>query len=154
MAVTVSGLFLTTWGDVLDTSQLSLDLDLDTHKGALFSNAITPNFNTDTAYAAAPYNANEVSGTGWAAGGVVLTGTLIDIATTSGTLIFDATDVSVASTTLTNARCYLLYNDSVAADRAIVLVNFGADFSTVNGTFGIQWAAPASGGVFNIDLTP
>ena len=85
---------------------------------------------------------------------MVLTGTLIDIATTSGTLIFDATDVSVASTTLTNARCYLLYNDSVAADRAIVLVNFGADFSTVNGTFGIQWAAPASGGVFNIDLTP
>ena len=61
MAVTASGLFLTTWADVLDTSQLALDLDLETHKGALFSNSITPNFNTDTAYAAAPYNANEVS---------------------------------------------------------------------------------------------
>lgn len=154
MAVTASGLFVATFADILDTTQLAVDLDLETHKGALFTNTITPNFATDTAYGVAPYNANEVSGTGWAAGGVALTGTALDVSTTSGTLIFDATDVSVAGTTLTNARCYLLYADALAGNNAIVLVNFGADFSTNNGTFGIQWAAPASGGVFNIDLTP
>lgn len=150
MAVTASGLFFTTWSDILDTTQLAIDLDLDTHKGALFSNTITPNFDTDSAYGVAPYNANEVSGTGWAAGGPALVGTAITVSP-AGTLMYDATDVSQASTTLTNARCYLLYADVLAGDRAIVLVNFGADFSTVNGTFGIQWAAT---GLLTIDLTP
>jgi hypothetical protein len=64
---------------------------------------------------------------------------------------FDATDVSVATTTLTNARCYLLYADALAGDRAIVLINFGADYSTVAGTFAITWDAA---GVWTNDLTP
>ena len=72
MAVTNSGLFLVTWIDIVDATQLAIDLSLATHKVALFNNTITPNFSTDTAYGAAPYNANEVSGTGWAAGGVLL----------------------------------------------------------------------------------
>lgn len=149
MAVTASGLFVATFVDVLDTTQLALDLDLETHKGALFSNSITPNFTTDTAFGVSPYDANEVTGTNWAAGGVALTGT--SVTASSGSLIFDATDVSVATTTLTNARCYLLYADALAGNNAIVLVNFGADYSTVAGTFAITWAA---GGIFALDLTP
>src|ERR1044071_7382739 len=98
MAVTASGFYLATWMDVLDTTQLALDLDLEAHRGALFTNTITPNFDTDTAYGVAPYNANEVTGTNWAAGGVLLTGTTLAIS--SGTIILDATDVSVASTTI------------------------------------------------------
>ena len=150
MAVTVSGLFYPTFRDILDTTQLAIDLDLETHKGALFSNTITPNFSTDTAYGVTPYDANEVSGTGWAAGGVALTGTAVSESPT-GTLMFDATDVSVAGTTLTNARCYLLYADALAGNNAIVLVDFDADYSTSSGTFGIQWA---TGGVLAVDITP
>lgn len=149
MAVTASGLFVATFVDVLDTTQLALDLDLETHKGALFSNSITPNFTTDTAYGSAPYNANEVTGTNWASGGVALTGTTFTGA--SGTATFDATDVSVASTTISNARCYLLYADALAGNNAIVLVDFTADYSTSNGTFAIQWHA---NGIFTIDFTP
>lgn len=149
MAVTASGLFYPTIRDIFDTSQIAIDLDLETHKGALFDNTITPSFSTDTAYGSAPYNAGEVTGTNWAAGGVALTGTAVSESPT-GTMMFDATDVSVASTTISNARCYVLYADALA-DQAIVLINFGADYSTSNGTFGIQWAA---GGVFAIDLTP
>lgn len=149
MAVTVSGLYFPTWRDILDTTQLAIDLDLDTHKIALFSNSITPNYSSDTAYAAAPYNANEVSGTGWAAGGVALTGTAIDESPT-GTLRWDATDVSQATTTLTGARFGLIYADALG-DQAIVGVDFDADYNTVAGTFAIQWA---SGGVATIDLTP
>lgn len=149
MSVTVSGLFVATFVDVLDTTQLAIDLDLETHKGALFTNTITPNFDTDTAYAVAPYNANEVTGTNWASGGVALTGTTFTGA--SGTATFDATDVSVASTTITNARCYLLYADALAGNNAIVLVNFGADYSTSNGTLGIVWSGS---GIFTLDLTP
>ena len=150
MGVTASGLYVATFRDVLDTTQLAVDMDLETHKGALFSNTITPNFDTDTAFGVAPYNANEVFGTGWATGGVVLTTTDFTISPT-GTLMYDATDVSVAGTTLTGARCYLLYADALAGNNALVLVNFTADFSTVNGTFGIQWAAT---GLLTIDLTP
>lgn len=149
MAVTASGLFVATFVDVLDTTQLAIDLDLETHKGALFTNSITPNFTTDTAYGAAPYNANEVTGTNWAAGGVALTGTTFTGA--SGTVTFDASDVSVASTTISSARCYLLYADALAGNNAICLVDFGADYSTNNGTFAIAWSAS---GIFYLDLTP
>ena len=149
MAITVSGLYVATFVDVLDTTQLAIDLDLETHKGALFSNSITPNFTTDTAFGVAPYDANEVTGTNWAAGGVALTGTTVTGA--AGTLTFDATDVSVASTTLTGARGYLLYADALAGNNAIILVNFGADYATNNGTFAITWNAS---GIFTVDLTP
>lgn len=153
MAVTASGLFFPTWRDILDASQLAVDFDAENHKVALFTNSITPNFSSDTAYGVSPYNANEVSGTGYTAGGATLTGTTVDESPT-GTLRWDANDTSWASSTITNARCALIYADAVStptADPAIVLVNFGADYSTQNGTFLIQWA---SGGILTIDLTP
>lgn len=150
MAVTASGLFVATFIDVLDTTQLALDLDLETHKVAMFTNSITPNFSTDTAYGVSPYDANEVSGTGYTAGGVALTGTAVSDSPT-GTLKWDASDVSWATSTITNARFALVYADALAGNNAIVGVNFGADYSTVAGTFSIQWA---SGGLFTIDLTP
>ena len=128
---------------------LAIDLEAETYKGALFNNSLTaPNFDSNTTYGSAPYTSNEVSGTGWASGGVALTGTAFSVST--GTMILDATDVSQASTTLTNARGYLWYASAVAGE-CICLVNFGSDYSTNNGTFGIQWDA---NGVFNIDLTP
>jgi hypothetical protein len=102
VAITASGLYVASFVDVLDTTQLALDLDLETHKGALFSNSITPNFTTDTAFGVSPYDANEVFGTGWATGGVALTGTTVT--GSSGTITFDATDVSQSGTTLTGAR--------------------------------------------------
>lgn len=155
MAITVSGLYVANFIDILDATQLAIDLSLTTHKLALYNNSKTPNFSTDVGYSAT----NEVSGTGWAAGGVALSAAAAGATSTSptttespaGTLMYDMADVSVASTTLTNARGVMLYADALAGDNAIVLVNFGSDFSTVAGTFGIQWA---SGGVFNIDLTP
>jgi hypothetical protein len=150
MAVTASGLYYTTFADILDTTQLAIDLDLETHKGALFTDTVAPNFSTDTAYGVSPYNANEVTGTNWASGGVALTGTTVSESPT-GSLMFDATDVSVASTTISNAMCYLLYADALAGNNAIVLVDFVTAYSTSNGTFGIAWA---SAGVFAIDLTP
>lgn len=149
MAVTASGLFVATFADILDTTQLAIDLDLETHKGALFNNTLTPNFTTDTAYAVAPYNANEVTGTNWASGGVVLTGTTI--AANAGTVVFDATDVSVANTTLYAVRAYFLYADVLVGNNAILLVDLLQDYATINGTFAITWAG---GGIAIIDLTP
>jgi hypothetical protein len=161
MAVTVSGLYYPTWSKAIGAATaIVLNMTLTTHKIALFTNTITPNFDTDTAYAAAPYNANEVTtATYWPAGGPALSAAAVGQTSTAptmstspaGTLMYDMGDVSVAQTTLVNARCALLYADALAAKNAIVLVNFGGDYSTSNGIFGIQWAAT---GVFTIDLTP
>lgn len=150
MAITASGLFVATWIDVLDATGLQLNLDAETHRIALFTNTITPNFSTDTAYAVAPYNANEASGGSWSAGGPQITGTTVTESPT-GTIMWDATDVSVGTTTITNARGGLIYADALAGNNAIVLINFGADFSTSNGTFAITWAAT---GIFTWDVTP
>jgi hypothetical protein len=150
MAVTASGIFVLTMIDVFDTTQLAIDLDLETHKLALFTNTITPNFSTDTAYGVAPYNANEVSGTGYTAGGTAITTTTVT-ESPSGTLMHDAADTSWTTSTITNARCGLEYADALAGNNAIALINFGADFSTVAGTFLVQWAA---GGIWNWDVTP
>lgn len=149
MAITASGLYLVTHTDILDTTQLAINYDLDTHKIALFTNTITPNFSTDTAYGAAPYNANEVTSANWPAGGVVVTGTAFSESPT-GTIMYDATDVTANNTTLTNARGGLVYADALG-DQALFFVNFGADYSTNNGTFTIAWAA---GGLWTWDLTP
>lgn len=149
MAITASGLFVATFVDALDTTQLALDLDLETHKVAMFTNSITPNFTTDTAYGVSPYDANEVSGTGYSAGGVALATTTFT--GSSGSATFDAADTSWSSSTITNAKGALIYADALAGNNAICLVNFGADYSTNNGTFLITWNAS---GIFVIDFTP
>lgn len=114
-----------------------LDLDLLTHKVAMFTNSVTPNFDTDTAYAVSPWNANEVSGTGYTAGGFLLANTTFAIV--SGLLVWDNTvDPSWTTSTITNARCGLFYADALAGNNAIVLLDFGSNFSTVADTFNLH----------------
>ena len=60
MTFTASGFFYLTWRDVL-MNDTAVDFVADSIKVALFTNAMTtPNYDTNTAYAAAPWNANEV----------------------------------------------------------------------------------------------
>ncbi|MGD2042044.1 MAG: hypothetical protein PVJ28_00220 [Acidimicrobiia bacterium] len=158
MAVTASGLYVATFVDAFDATQLAVDLSLATHKLALFSNSITPNFTTDTAYGASPYDANEVSGTNWPSGGVALSAaasgggsTSPTLTASSGTMVYDMADVSVATVTVSAARAALLYADALAGDNAICLIDFGGDYSPTAGTLSITWDAA---GVFVIDLTP
>lgn len=149
MTITNSGMFLPTWIDILDTTQLAINLDLTSHKVALFTDTLTPNYSTDTAYAVSPYNANEVSGTGYTAGGVALAGTVVsDVA---GTLKWDANDVQWTTSTITGAKGALIYADALAGKNAIVLVTLGTSYSTSAGTLLISWN---SLGIVNLDLTP
>lgn len=149
MAINASGIYVATMVDVFDTTQLALDLDLETHKVALFTNSITPNFTTDTAYGVSPYDGNEVSGTGYTSGGATLTSTTFT--GSSGSTTFDAADVSWSTSTITNAKGALIYADALAGNNAIVLVNLGADYSTSAGQFLISWSAS---GLFVVDWTP
>lgn len=155
MAVTVSGLYVANIIDMFDATQLAFDFSLTTHKIALLSNAATPNFSTDASWS----STNEVSGTGWASGGIALSAAAVGGTSTSptvtesptGSLMYDMADISVSSTTLTNARALRQYADALSGDPLMFLVNFGADYSTVNGVLGVTWAAT---GVFALDLTP
>lgn len=150
MAISASGIFVATIVDVLDTTQLALDLDLETHKVALYTNSVTPDYDAsaaNAAYGAGVWNANEVSGTGYTAGGATLTSTTFT--GSSGIATFDAADVSWTSSTITGARGALIYADALVGNNAIVLVTLGADYSTSSGTLAITWSAS---GIFRLTL--
>lgn len=152
MAV-ASGLFVNNFIAALGSSALSLDLESETKiKVALFTNSVVPDFDATTAnasYGASVWASNEVSGTGYTAGGVVLTTTTLT--DSSGVLTFDSADPSWSSSTITNARGALIYNNVLSPKSNIVLVNLGADYSTSAGTLLITVSAS---GWAQIDLVP
>lgn len=104
------------------------DLDTDVLKMALFT--ANANLNADTtAYAAT----NEVTGTGYTAGGVVLTNVTV---LTSGTTAYVNFDNAVWNPAGFTARCALVYNSS-ESNKAIAVIDFGSD-KTSNTTFIVQ----------------
>lgn len=150
MVFPASGLFVPTFRDALGTTQLAVDLDLETHRVALFTNSVVaPDLTTDTAYGVAPWSANEVTGTGYTAGGALLTGTTY-LHTSGGVVVWDANDPSWSTATIT-ARGALYYADALAGNNALVAQTFGADIVSTAGTFLITLAA---GGIFSIDFVP
>jgi hypothetical protein len=150
--ITASGLFFPTHRDQWDVTQLGVDLDAEDMKVAIFGSATTPNFSSDTAYGVAPYNTDEKSGGSWPSGGYTLVGTAVD-ESPAGSMRFDATDVSQATSTFTGGEGCLTYDDTntTTADAALCLHDFGTTASPNNGTMEIQWATT---GLFAIDLTP
>lgn len=146
MAFTVSGLYVANWVDILDATQLAIDLSLTSHRWAMYTNTLTPNYSTDTAYSAT----NEVTGTGYTAGGATIGSPTVTESPT-GSLMYDMADQVWAAPTSVTARGAILYADALAGNNLIVAMTFGADITSTAGTFTIQFAAA---GVFAIDLTP
>ena len=106
----------------------------DTYKIALYTSAATLGAAT-TAYAAT----NEISGTGYTAGGQTLSG--FSVTTSGTTAILDfTTDPSWANATIT-ARGALIYNAS-KANKAVMVLDFGSDKSNSEGTFTIRLPLP------------
>lgn len=99
-------------------------------------------------------NSNEVSGTGYSAGGVVLTGTELTVGSpAAGQLKYDANDPSWSTSTITNAMAgvgYVLVG-SAATDPLEFLQDFVTAVSTVAGLLTIQNAA---NGIWYVDYTP
>jgi hypothetical protein len=151
MTFPASALCVPTFVGALGTTQLALDLDLDTHKVALFTNAITgADLTTDTAYGVGAWAANEVAnGGGYTTGGATLLGTTW-AHTATGIVMWDATDPSWATATIT-ARGAAYYADVLAGNNLICAQTFGADIVSTGGTFLITLAA---GGIFSIDFVP
>ena len=90
---------------------------------------------------------NEISGTGYTAGGAALTS--VTPVLDGSTAVCDFADLSFTSASFTANGC-LIYNDS-QADKAVCVVAFGSDKTVSSGTFTIQFpAADASNAIVRI----
>ena len=111
-----------------DTSQ--------TFKIALYTSSATLGAST-TAYS----TTNEVSGTGYTAGGATLS--VASGVTSSGTVAYvDFTDVTWSSSSIT-ARGALIYK-SATGNPAVAAIDFGGDLQSSSGNFTISWPAPSA----------
>lgn len=138
MAVTASGNYYITFRDMYQ-NDIAIDWLADTIKAALYTNSLSPNFTTDTAYNAAPYTSNEV---GSPAGGVALTNKTITPAT-GVILTFDAEDTPWSSQTFSGAVCAVLYDDTLGTKNVMLLAYFGGAFGPTAGVLTVLW--PTSG---------
>jgi len=123
----------------------TIDLDTDTIKVMLVTSDYTPDIDLHD------YKddvTNEVSGTGYTAGGKALTTTSVTQDNTDDEGVFDADDVTWSSSTIT-ARGAVLYKDTGAASTSplICYFDFTSDQSSSNGDFTIQWNAE---GIINL----
>jgi hypothetical protein len=109
------------------------DLDTDTLKLALFTANASLNADT-TIYAAT----DEVSGTGYVAGGNTLTGVTV---LTSGTTAYVDFADSAWNPAIFTARGALIYNAS-KSNKAIAVLDFGSDKTTIT-SFTVQMPANA-----------
>ena len=115
----------------------------DTYKIALYTSSATLSSGT-TAYSAT----NEVSGTGYTAGGASLTGFATSLDT--GVAILDFTTDPTWTTATITARGALIYNSS-KSNKAVCVLDFGSDITSTAGTFTVQFpAATAAAGLVRI----
>jgi hypothetical protein len=118
-----------------------IDWDTDTIKVALLTNSYTPdqdvhNYLDDVV-------ANEVSGTGYTAGGNTLANKTNSYNSATNVITLDADDTTWSSSTIT-ARYAVIYDATPATNATkplIGYVDFGSDQSSSNGNFTITWDA-------------
>lgn len=118
-----------------DMARGAIDFDTDTFKVMLVTSSYTPNKDT---HDRRDDVTNEVSGTGYTAGGVTSACTVTkDTANDKVTLSFAA--VSWASSTIT-ARAAVIYKSrggAGSADELVAYNDFGSDVSSTGATFSI-----------------
>lgn len=140
-----NGSFGPLW-EAMGDNDKAIDLTADTLKWQTTSNTVTPDYTAWDEEADLP---NEVIGTGYTTGGEALSTNTWT--TSTGFQVLDCADISLPTTTLTNVRGMFTYDDTIVGDPLIHGVTFGADYSTVAGTFAITVNA---NGLLRIDFIP
>lgn len=126
------------------------DWNSDVIKTALTTSSYTPNQDTHDYFDDVT---NEVTGTGYSAGGA--TNGTPTMSTTTNVLTIDSDDVSWTTSTIT-ARRAVIYDSSPAGASTrplIIWIDFGADASSSAGTFSIVFNASGIGTVTPTDAT-
>jgi len=111
-----------------------LNLSTNTYKMALYTSTAV-NDKTTTVYS----TTNEITGTGYTAGGVTMAGFTVSISTDTAYIDW-TTDPSWTTATITAASC-LIYNSSVS-NHAVCVIDFGGNFTATAGSFTVQLPAP------------
>jgi len=123
----------------LEALKGSIDLSSDTIKVALLTSTYTPNIDT---HLFLDDLTNEVVGTGYTAGGATIANPTVTQDDTDNEGVFDADNVTWASSTIT-ARYAVIYKDTGVAGTSplIAYIDFTEDKSSSAGDFVINWAA-------------
>ena len=120
--------------DIMDGT---IDLDTDTFKIMLVTSGYTPD---QDAHSTRANVTNEVTGTGYTAGGLALTN--VNPTSTGTTAYIDFADATWASATITAAGA-LIYNSTTdggaSTTNAVAVISFGGDKTSTNGDFVIQF---------------
>lgn len=150
MAWTESGLFYPTMRDLLKGSLSSVNWLTLTNKISLSSNSATPDF-YGTTDPSTWTNTAEVTGTNWATGGIAFSaaasgGSIAPAFSHTGpgpsVLVYSASNVSVATTTITGAFGAYLYAAAQSPAAMYLGIWFGGSpVTTVAGTLAITWNA-------------
>ena len=116
-----------------------VDWDTDTIKVALTTSSYTPNQDTHDYFNDVT---NEVTGTGYTAGGNTLSSKTITYDDANNVIVLDAADTTWASSTIT-ARYAVVYDSTGTSSTSALIgyVDFGSDQSSTNGNFTITWDA-------------
>ena len=123
----------------------------DTFKIAMFTSSRTDANEDLTGYTAT----NEVSGTAYVAGGDALASVTLGLSDNSSsvpTAFLDFTDTTWSTSTISGARCAVIYNSTLstagtggtvghAANPSVCVLDFGGDKSSSAGDFTIQYPA-------------
>jgi len=86
-------------------------------------------------------NSNEVSGTGYTAGGASLSSQAVAFDSTNQVAYFDAADPAWTTASIT-ARGALIYNNT-KSNASIAVLDFGSDYTSTAGTFTVQLPSAA-----------
>lgn len=124
-----------------------IDLDTDTIKVMLLTSSHSQD--QDAHEFIDDVSANEVSGTGYTAGGATLGSKTITQDDTDNEGVFDAADVTWSTSTIT-ARYAAIYKDTgtPATSPIIAILDFGTDKVSSAGNFTISWNAE---GILNLN---
>lgn len=114
-------------GETAGESTMFVDLLTDTIKFA-WVNALP---NKDTAETWADLVSTEVSGTGWAAGGITLASKTWTYDSANDRMIFDAADISQSGVTISGATHGVIYK-STGVNSTSPLIAFGTLSATIN----------------------
>ena len=128
---------------------LGADFDFDTGTTQVFKIALFTSSATLSAATTAYSTSNEVSGTGYSAGGNTLT--VSQVPTSTGTTAFlDFADTTWSTATIT-ARGALIYLANGTTNPAVAVLDFGGDKTSTAGNFTIQFpAADATNAILRI----
>lgn len=115
-----------------------------TVKCALLDSGYTPNQDTNADWST--ISANEITASGYSAGGAEITTKSLTL--TGNTVTFDGDNVQWTSTATITARYAVVYE--VTSSYLLCYHDFEADESATNGTFTVQWN---SSGIFQVSAS-